>query len=252
VSIGPNDRESPREAYRAFWLTLPSFLAPIFDVMEVRLQAKRMQATLLEADPPSIYRMDPSSEVDAAWMRISDTRPMVISKEDVIALKKDVKRAAKWPSRLGFGSNAYIGRIDVFHQVHCLDALRREAHFDYHYAHKYPGGRNDTPPLHKLHLSHCIHLLLQNLMCNANVDIYTHFWTDTLSAPQPDFNIMHQCRNFDAILEWQTANGVPEGEFFALELPAEYGPPVKMSREYKELWNFTGDRPEDLKGEGVA
>lgn len=150
-----------------------------------------MNATLLETHPQDIYHMEPSPDVDAAWYKISDMKPIAIKRQAVVALGKDASKAAKWPESLSFGPDLYIGRLDVFHQIHCLDALRREVHFDYYYCKKFPGGYQSSDALHKTHLSHCISLLLQNGMCSASVDVYTHLWTDTHAAAQPDFNIYH-------------------------------------------------------------
>jgi hypothetical protein len=90
--------------------------------------------------------------------------------------------------------------------------------------------------MHKAHLSHCVYYLLQNIMCQASVDVYPHVWTDTLVQPYPDFNTVKKCRNFDAILAWQEKNGINEHDFYAMRRPKEFGPPLYMSEEFKELW----------------
>ena len=193
-----------------------------------------MDATLLRSEPVSIFRQEPSDEVDLAWRKIGDTRPIPVSREKVLAIGKDPAQAVKIPSSWGLGEEMYFGRVDVFHQIHCLDALRREAYFDHYYGKKYPNGFQDTGEFHRLHLSHCVYLLLQNIMCSASSDIYTHIWTDTLEHPFPDFNINHQCKDFDSILRWQDSMAVNETAFVGLRRPENYAYRV-MNHKFKEI-----------------
>jgi hypothetical protein len=96
-----------------------SVSAPILDFIEIPLRTLRLNGTFIEQDPPSIYRLPPSPEVDAAWERIETQTPIPITRQDVINQGRDPDDSAKWPESFGFGPDAYIGRIDVFHQV-CL------------------------------------------------------------------------------------------------------------------------------------
>ena len=89
-------------------------------------------------------------------------------------------------------------------------------------------------------------------MCTANLDIYTHFWTDTFSHPFPDFSIEHKCRDFDAILDWQRKHGVRLEDFVSLTKPDDYGPARKMSHEFKRIhdwYNEHADNGNDDDGE---
>jgi len=156
-----------------------------------------------------IYREPPSPAVDEAWDRISRPGFFILNAEEIQRLGKDPSVSAKAPKQWGYGSNAYLAQVDVFHQIHCLNVLRREANYDYYFKHIYKDG----PPseLHKSHFSHCLHILLQNLMCTANVDVYPFVWMETQDqGPFPDFNTRHQCRNFDNIMKWQQENEVPQ------------------------------------------
>ena len=203
-----------------------------------------MEATLLLPKNPSIFRQGPSLEVDLAWKKMWDSRPVPVSKEQVLAMGKDPAEAVQIPEDWGYGSEKYFGRVDVFHQIHCLDALRREAHFEHYYGKKYPNGYKDTTDMHRLHLSHCIHLLLQNIMCSANTDIYTHIWTDTLDHAFPDFNIEHQCKSFDTIMEWQSKNAIDEDRFVNLTRPEGYSY-RKMTHKFKEIHGWFSEHQDD-------
>ncbi|PYH46214.1 oxidase ustYa family protein [Aspergillus saccharolyticus JOP 1030-1] len=223
--------------------------SPIFDQLEIPLIRKKMNATLLEPEPLPIYRQPPSPEVDEAWNRLANIKPIAISRDDVVKLGRDPEQAAKWPASFGFGSDAYIGRLDVFHQIHCLDWLRREAYFDHYYGKKWPPGTRPSD-MHRTHISHCIYLLLQNLMCNANVDIYTHYWADAQLNAFPDFSVNHQCRDFDAILRWQEENSVDVDEFAAIRKPPDAEARV-MSHRFKELFGWYNANPDDGSDSGI-
>ncbi|KAF2771672.1 hypothetical protein EJ03DRAFT_21764 [Teratosphaeria nubilosa] len=191
-------RHSPRNSLLR-QISMPS---PVLDEIDIPIVPKKMDATLLKSEPPSIFRGDPSPEVDAAWRRISDTRPIALTRDDVLAAGKDPASAVQIPTSWGLGEDKYFGRLDVLHQIHCLDAIRMEAHFEHYYGRKYANGYNDTSRMHRLHLSHCLWLVLQNIMCAATTDVYTHFWTDTFEHAFPDFGVAHQYRDFEAVLRW--------------------------------------------------
>lgn len=52
-------------------------------------------------------------------------------------------------------------------------------------------------------------------MCNANVDVFLHYWIDTLTemGPYPDFSINHRCRDFEGVLRYQEENSVDLGYY---------------------------------------
>ncbi|PIG83870.1 hypothetical protein AARAC_001829 [Aspergillus arachidicola] len=210
--------------------------SPVLKGEDLSFSIRNMDATLFPDDNPSIFRQEPSPEVDRAWTIISDTRPIALSREDVLSIGKDPAMAVKLSAEFGLGDDMYAGRIDVLHQLHCLNALRMEIYFDYYYGKKYRGGFNQTDEKHRHHVSHCIYMLLQNILCHANTDVYTHFWTDAVDHPWPDFNIPHKCTNFRAILEWQREHAVNEHMFVDMRRPGNQEAHV-MSSKFKKIYN---------------
>ncbi|KAM3426673.1 hypothetical protein MY4824_009866 [Beauveria thailandica] len=223
--------------------------APVLLGKDISVSTEWMDANLVATDPLSIFRQEPSPEVDVAWMKISDTRPIPLTREDVLALGKDPAVSVRLSPEFGLGPEMYAGRIDVLHQLHCLNALRQEAYFAHYYGEEYPAGFNTTTLRHRAHLSHCIHLLLQNILCNANTDVYTHIWTDAVEHPWPDFNIPHKCRDYRAIMEWQHSHAVDERKFVAMKRPVGQEP-KRMSSLFKKITNpgqysYLNDNPHD-------
>jgi len=156
-----------------------------------------------------------------------------MSAEDVRNIGYDPATAARWPEVYGLGDDAYVARLDVFHEIHCLDMLRREVHFE----HYYPdwSSPRSAPPDHQVHISHCIYALLQSLMCTANTDPFIHYWVDIGDEPYPDFSINRQCRDFEAVLRWQEEKSVPMSKYRGVIRKPEDAVPRIMTEEYKYM-----------------
>ena len=166
----------------------------------------------------SIFRHDPSPLVDAAWDYIStEGRELITVPSAAIRHShKDPARAVRAPASWGAGPDAYVAQVDVFHQIHCLNELRKDAHWDHYYGAAFPGGRDSVPAGWKNHKRHCLHMLLQNIMCHADADVISHDWvrsgqpgTDRPEVePLADFGAVKQCRDFEALLAWARENAV--------------------------------------------
>ncbi|KUJ24497.1 uncharacterized protein LY89DRAFT_634620 [Mollisia scopiformis] len=191
------------------------------DTVDLNLQPHTFNGRL--RDNTSIYRMPPSSEVDEAWDYISTEglEVMTVSSSDILHSFKDPSISVQAPQSWNRGPDAYIVQIDVFHQIHCLNELRKEIYHDYYYPDQQPDE------LHREHKNHCIHMILQNLMCHADLEIITHNWVhndlipEPKTRPFPDFNVVKQCRDFDGILDWATQNAVKNlpGKWNDLRIP---------------------------------
>ena len=156
-------------------------------------------------DPMAVFRLPPSPDVDAAWDRISDVQAILVTSADVRRLGKDPGKTVRAPESWGYGPDAHWAEINVFHEVHCLNSIRQALYPEY-----YRGKDNDTNPLAWGHITHCLHNLVQSLMCSASADIVTYNWVEGKAKPVPDFNINRQCRDFESLLRWQNENKLPD------------------------------------------
>ncbi|OQV05018.1 hypothetical protein CLAIMM_09822 isoform 2 [Cladophialophora immunda] len=146
----------------------------------------------------TIYRSAPSPEVDAAWDAITNQPGITLSRDELVnELGKDPVYAVHLQQG---GEELYTGFLEVFHQLHCVDMLRRYTHWDY-YASTYPSFLDSADTL-RSHLDHCIDVLRINLMCTSDVSVMTHHWIAEKTWPDPDFETRHKCRKFDAIVDW--------------------------------------------------
>ncbi|PPQ65051.1 hypothetical protein CVT26_015747 [Gymnopilus dilepis] len=161
---------------------------------------------------PSEFRGPPTPEIDAAWMRISQgVKPTRLTLEQVLKIGKfDTPSKVKFREEDGGG---YMASMEVTHQLHCLNMLRKYTYKEY-YQNFDPSFTHPKPDVFRTHLDHCVEILRQHLMCTADVGMITYEWVTGFSEPYPDFNVKHQCRNFEKILDW--------GYRHAIHLPRDH------------------------------
>ncbi|KAF9819584.1 hypothetical protein IEO21_02048 [Rhodonia placenta] len=169
------------------------------------LEAVEYHSTLFNGSLtyPSEYRGVPTSEIDAAWDRISTVVAFPITEDELSNTGKPAR-----PSLAKFvDGKGYAAELEVVHQLHCLNMLRKFTYPEY-----YPRGEDD-PDLYRHHIDHCIEMLRQQIMCAGDVGLITFDWVEGHSAPYPDFNVWHQCRDFGKIQAWheERADGTPVG-----------------------------------------
>ncbi|OCL09203.1 hypothetical protein AOQ84DRAFT_291711, partial [Glonium stellatum] len=149
---------------------------------------------------PSIYRGNPSEELDASWDRITDNPLFPISAMELGKIGKSLNSVKYPPDRGG----DYAGGLEVFHQLHCLNILRKYTYAEYYF----PREKifQLAPEMVRAHLDHCIEIIRTNLMCTGDVSLLTYNWVYGLQHPTPNFNTQHKCRDFESIISWSTQN----------------------------------------------
>jgi hypothetical protein len=172
----------------------------------------------------SIYIEQPSPAVDAAWDELSlETLEMTtISRSQFFQLGHDLRLLARVPESWGLGADRYFAQIQVFHLIHCLDEVRKQMNYDYYYAKQY--GELGPPPEFLAHKNHCLHMLLENLLCQSSSGVITHNWRETYHVPLADWKSpTRTCRNFDTLWDWVRSHAVPEYRetWGLLEVPSD-------------------------------
>lgn len=216
-------------------IRLVDWYSPVHNDVNIPFVELTINGTLLNLSN-DIFRQPPSPDVDAAWERIGSLLPHVISTEDVIKLGKDPTKTARWTEDWGFGPEAHVAEVDVLHTIHCLNAIRRDVHWKHYFGDVYPDG--EFPPLHKVHTDHCIHVVLQNLMCGATADLVTEPWVEGQITPFPDFSVNKKCRDFGAILRWHEETAIRDTERYSKMRPPPDHVPLRMSDEFKRLFGY--------------
>ncbi|KAK1691142.1 hypothetical protein BDP55DRAFT_524121, partial [Colletotrichum godetiae] len=145
------------------------------------------------------YAMPPSPEVDAAWSSLLPqnggffTHPRIAPTESCVA---------------------------VFHQIHCLDMLRKalfearlgttehrrhEKNTTYSSEEKiYPSEAEELNASHDMdHLGHCFDLLRQVIMCRPDLTIEV---ANVVVDGVTGFDTEHQCIDWAQLMDWMEKN----------------------------------------------
>ncbi|KAI1807925.1 hypothetical protein F4811DRAFT_503743 [Daldinia bambusicola] len=146
-------------------------------------------------------------DVDAAWEEIAGVGHTMISREELVklGLNPETSLAITDPRD---GKPGYRIALEVFHQLHCLNLLRKNVYREY-----YPPLGGDTSAEMEDptgHLDHCIEALRQFVMCQGDVGVISF---DVLGENElwPNYSTARTCRNFNSIRQWGVDHTVPRG-----------------------------------------
>ncbi|EED17228.1 conserved hypothetical protein [Talaromyces stipitatus ATCC 10500] len=138
-------------------------------------------------DSSNVYMGKPRPEQTLAWEEITKWRNIAVSKDDLEKIGQDSIELAD--------GTGYMATLEVFHHIHCLDFIRMYIFKDYYDTH-------ENENLRWKHVDHCIEILRTSAMCQADISLVTWQWVDRQELPFANFDVKHECRNWDSILEW--------------------------------------------------
>ncbi|KAK4157570.1 hypothetical protein C8A00DRAFT_40144 [Chaetomidium leptoderma] len=143
-----------------------------------------------ELGAQSVYKGSPRKDLDDAWNTLTDCNLANLPSEPMILADEEILRSFDPTTKPSKGkAGHYYATVEVFHQLHCLDIIRKFIWRD-HYGHR--------------------HLLRQVLMCNSDVGLI--FYTDVGSRqPVARVSTTHMCRNFSQISEWVNNHDSEQG-----------------------------------------
>lgn len=179
--------------------------------------------------------MPPSPKIEEAYHHVSreELHPPPVTAEYVVRAGKHPVTASRASPLWGLRFDAYIRQVEVFDRIHCLNELRKELHLDYYFE-----PRKKRTGLQTSHVSHCLHIPLQQLMCPADVDIIKHYWlrdeeySDLEPRPFPDFSLEKARRDFDSVLQWLQAEGGIRDLWAKFPMQPPAGGPLTVERGY--------------------
>lgn len=83
------------------------------------------------------------------------------------------------------------------------------------YPEYYPKAKNQFPrasdpeAMYKIHMGHCIDMLMQTIQCSGNLNLITMHWVNEEPNPFPDMSMNKQClADFDYLTQWRKDNEV--------------------------------------------
>ena len=164
-----------------------------------------------------IWSQPPSPAVDKAWLEVTAYGNAWMTSADLLRAGRNLSISVQWPPHAGFGNDAYPVISDVKHRIHCLDRIRKDLYFDYYWKETYPGG--NVTRLHQSHTEHCVSILLQGLVCDANTDFLSYGWYEGYDHPFINFDYDRKCGDFTGISNWLQAHEVESADIFDIPKP---------------------------------
>ncbi|KAF2752791.1 hypothetical protein EJ05DRAFT_505670 [Pseudovirgaria hyperparasitica] len=158
-----------------------------------------------------LYNGPPTPERERNWKALEAMPPVFIPKASITLLNRSTE--SKLLKSGDNNKNGYIGTIEVFHHLHCLNSVRQ-----YVWQDQYPKDLRPSFLEHnesRAHVSHCISTLRQALMCNADLTPYLWYEGEDGGPAKEDFGAAHQCKRFDSIVSATLRHGTrfPDGTF---------------------------------------
>ncbi|CZT11665.1 uncharacterized protein RAG0_15749 [Rhynchosporium agropyri] len=151
----------------------------------------------------------PDSKVDAAWESLGiDYRSVAVPVSEGLksGFKSDqVQINPKYGG--GFPAN-----VEGLHHLHCLNLVRKSLYYNIdYYRSQGKGAFVNKENIVQYHVSHCLDIIRQQLMCTPDTGLLGQVWWDR-NYPKAfvDFNTEHKCKNFDAIRQWAEERQISE------------------------------------------
>ncbi|KAL4995343.1 hypothetical protein BDV10DRAFT_203131 [Aspergillus recurvatus] len=180
---------------------LSFMIAPVIANVDIKYHRQRFNGSLLKEN---IYRQDAGPEVDAAWEALgANYRPVRIAVEE--AAKSGIT-----PAQVQI-SEARDTKRERPRTLTAQNLLRQSLYYNYdYYRSKADGAFRNEDFIVRKHVSHCLDILRQQLMCTIDVGVLGQVWIHP-EHPSPfvDFNTEHVCRNFEDIRAWAEMNQLP-------------------------------------------
>jgi len=158
------------------------------------------------------------NEVDAEWDELYNgglrscthrVDEMLISTpvSEVLISQITPESASKLPNATTPFTNDtshYIVELDVFHQLHCLNMLRKLTYPDVYPIDLTSGSEEAADNIY--HMEHCLEQLRQSLQCSADISTIYWEWDEIKMKMFGNVRTTHTCKNFEKIRNWAVEN----------------------------------------------
>ncbi|KAI1003967.1 hypothetical protein K3495_g4243 [Podosphaera aphanis] len=175
----------------------------------------------------NVFRLPAGPEVDAAWDSLGvNYRPIAVPTHQAI-------RSGLKPSQVQINptyGGGFPANVEGLHHLHCLNLVRQALFFNVeYYRGQGKGAFLNDEYIVRHHVSHCLDIIRQQLMCTPDTGLLGQVWWDR-NAPKAfvDFNTEHKCRNYEAIRKWAEIRQLPE------DVPEDFLQPPKSRDDVLE------------------
>ena len=138
----------------------------------------------------------------------------------------DPESAAKLPNATSPFTNDtshYIVELDVFHQLHCLNYLRKLVYPDVYKMDLTSGSEKAADNI--FHMEHCYEQLRQSLQCSSDISTIFWQWSEEKQKMLGSVQTTHTCKNFDKIRDWAVEHKAQTDLDFAKHV---HGAPLRV------------------------
>lgn len=131
--------------------------------------------------------------------------------EEIGMSQISAESAARLPNAttpLAGDSSQYMVELDVFHQLHCLNLMRKLVYPDVFHIDLTSGS--DVAEDNIYHMEHCYDQLRQSLQCAG--DVSTIYWEWSIQKKKMFGNLKttHTCKDFDKLQDWARRHKINE------------------------------------------
>ncbi|EHK19642.1 uncharacterized protein TRIVIDRAFT_46478, partial [Trichoderma virens Gv29-8] len=121
--------------------------------------------------------------------------------------------------------NLYMVELDVFHQLHCLNFMRKIVYPEVFKIDLTSGSEEAEDNIY--HLEHCYDQLRQSIQCASDVGTIYWEWSEQKQKMFGNLRTTHTCRDFEKIREWAARHRLDEtfDQFHKVE-----GAPIRQSK----------------------
>ncbi|GKT63343.1 tat pathway signal sequence [Colletotrichum tofieldiae] len=140
-----------------------------------------------------------SPGANKAWKTLMDPYTVQITGQEAKKISRPTSKISKDP-------DYYITNLDVYHQLHCLNDIRK-------FVAHYNSTEHLMDRLETMHKFHCIDSIRQSLMCNADISLVHWYWAPNPGKHFPNATTTHICKKWTKIEEWAINHRLDEKKF---------------------------------------
>ncbi|KAK0108285.1 hypothetical protein ONS95_003101 [Cadophora gregata] len=152
----------------------------------------------------SPFKGQPDAPLDDEWNKLIRSQYSSIKEmKETDAMTEKLHKNSTYVTLPDDQGGGYLGNLEVYHQLHCLNFIRQYTYEDYYRdPARLPMEFTDSDGVLRNHVDHCIDYLRQLIMCTGDVGVHTYFWMKGRDFPFPDFIVERKCRAWKSVEEY--------------------------------------------------
>ncbi|KFY44951.1 hypothetical protein V494_01240 [Pseudogymnoascus sp. VKM F-4513 (FW-928)] len=144
----------------------------------------------IDPDAPIYFTGEPREEIDQNWHTLlNDMNSRIPS-----SVMEELGRVDEG---IRFPDGTYFGNLmkNIYHELHPA----------YYHLDRFTETERAE---HQDHIEHCLHMLKEAIMCQADPTLVTMKWSNSRAVPIGNLTSPHECVNWDSLMEWVKPNSI--------------------------------------------